>query len=52
MKQQQVQEHVLQKDRAEKLIANVLNNDNEEGYSMIKQIVKENVKVILSKINK
>ena len=49
MKRQHVQELIPQNDRTEKLIANVRNNDNEEGYSMIKQIVKENVKVILSK---
>jgi DNA-binding CsgD family transcriptional regulator len=43
--QQQVQELIAQKDRIEKLIANILNG---EVYSMIKQIVKENVKSILT----
>jgi hypothetical protein len=31
----------------QKMIANVLNSDN-EGYSNLKQIVKENVKAVLS----
>jgi hypothetical protein len=35
------------KGRLEKLIANILNSDN-EGYSKLKEIVKENVKVVLS----
>jgi len=37
------------KDKLEKLIANIL---NEEGYSMIKHIIKENIKVILSENKK
>jgi hypothetical protein len=43
--EQQVQELTAQKDRLEKLIANILNG---EGYSKLNQIVKENVKAILS----
>jgi hypothetical protein len=44
---QQLQELIDKKDRMQKLIANILNDDN-EGYSKLKQIVKENVKEILS----
>jgi hypothetical protein len=40
-----VQELIEQKDRIEKLIANILNG---EGYSKLNQIVKENVKAVLS----
>src|SRR5215208_71944 len=47
-KELQLQELIAKKERLEKLIANVLNSDN-EGYSKIKQLVKENVKVVLSK---
>jgi hypothetical protein len=43
--EQSVQELTAQKDLLEKLIANILNG---EGYSKIKQTVKENVKVVLS----
>src|SRR5215213_4953002 len=45
--EQQLQELIAKKERLEKLIANVLNSDN-EGYSKIKQLVKENVKATLS----
>ena len=45
-KQHQVQELTDKKYRLEKLIANILSDDN-EGYSKIKQIVKENVKAAL-----
>ncbi|HZC47479.1 MAG TPA: hypothetical protein VE244_00325 [Nitrososphaeraceae archaeon] len=45
--EQQLQELIAQKDRMQKMIANVLNSDN-EGYSNLKQIVKENVKAVLS----
>jgi hypothetical protein len=48
-KEQQVQELIAQKDRIEKLIANIL---NEEGYSTLKQIVKENVKAAVSENKK
>ena len=44
---QQLHELVDKKNRMEKLIANVLNSDN-EGYSELKQIVKEYVKAALS----
>jgi hypothetical protein len=44
--EQRVQELTAQKDRLEKLITNILNND--EGYSKLKQIIKENVKAALS----
>jgi hypothetical protein len=38
-----------QKERIEKLIGNILNNDaDEEGYSKLKQKVKENVKAVLA----
>jgi F0F1-type ATP synthase gamma subunit len=40
-------ELIDKKDRIEKLIANILNNDNEKGYPKLRQIVKENVKDIL-----
>jgi hypothetical protein len=40
---------LLKKDRIEKLIANTLKG---EGYSKLKQIVKENVKVVLSENRK
>jgi F0F1-type ATP synthase gamma subunit len=42
---QQIQELTVQKDRLDRLIANVL---NEEGYSKLKEIVKENVKAYLA----
>jgi septal ring factor EnvC (AmiA/AmiB activator) len=44
-KEQQVQELIAQKDRIEKLIANILNG---EGYSNLKQIARESVKAVLS----
>jgi hypothetical protein len=44
-KYRELQELVAQKDKIEKLIANIVNG---EGYSKLKQIVKENVKVVLS----
>ena len=44
-KEQQLQELIDKKDRIEKLIANILNG---EGYSKLKQIVKENIKAILA----
>jgi hypothetical protein len=44
-KHQEIQELIAQKDRIEKLIANILNG---EGYSKLKLIVRENVKAILS----
>jgi sugar-specific transcriptional regulator TrmB len=48
-KKQELQELIKQKERLEKLIANILNNDdNEEGYSKLKQNVRENVKAVLS----
>ena len=49
-KQQEIQELTDKKNRIEKLIANILNNG--EGYSKIRQIVKENVKVVLSENKK
>jgi hypothetical protein len=42
--EQRVQELTTQKDRIEKLIANIFNG---EGYSKLKQIVKESVKAVL-----
>ena len=45
-KHQQIQELTAQKDIVEKLIAKVLNND--EDYSRIKQITKEAVKAVIS----
>ena len=50
-KEQQLQELIYKKDRIEKLIANILNNDNEE-YLMLKQVVKENVKAVLAENKK
>jgi len=44
-KQQEIRELTTQRDRLEKLIANILNM---EGYSKIRQIIKENVKAMLS----
>jgi chromosome segregation ATPase len=44
---QELQELNDKKGRIQTLIANILNNDN-EGYSKLKGIVKENVKAILS----
>ncbi|HEX5979041.1 MAG TPA: hypothetical protein VFY68_17290 [Nitrososphaeraceae archaeon] len=44
-KHQEIQELIAQKNRIERLIANLLNG---EGYSNLKQVVKENVKAILS----
>jgi uncharacterized protein (DUF3084 family) len=46
-KEQQLQELIDKKNRIENLIANVLNSDN-EGYTKLKQIVKESVKAVLS----
>jgi hypothetical protein len=43
---QQLQELIDKKDRIEKLIANILNKDNEEGCSKLKHTVKEHVKEI------
>jgi DNA-binding protein YbaB len=43
-KEQQIQELSDKKERLEKLIVNILN----EGYSKLKQIVKENGKAVLS----
>ena len=43
--EQRVLQLIDKRDRLEKLIANILNG---EGYSKIKQIIKENVKAILS----
>jgi hypothetical protein len=45
-KHQEIQKLIAQKDRIEKLIAKVLNND--EDYSKIRQFIKENVKAVLS----
>ena len=45
--QQQVQELIDQKNRIERLIANLLNG---EGYSNLKQVVKENVNLLYQKI--
>ena len=45
--EQRDQELTDKKERIEKLIANILTDDN-EGYSKIKQIVKENVQAVLS----
>jgi hypothetical protein len=42
--EQQVQELIDKKDRVERLIGNILNG---EGYSKLKEIIKENVKAIL-----
>jgi transposase len=44
-REQRVQELADKKDRLERLIANILNG---EGYSKLKHIIKENVKVVLS----
>ena len=44
-KEQQIQELSDKKERLEKLIVNILNG---EGYSKLKQIVKENGKAVLS----
>jgi hypothetical protein len=44
-KHQEIQELIAQKDRLEKLIANILNG---EDYSKVNQIAKENVKAVLS----
>jgi vacuolar-type H+-ATPase subunit E/Vma4 len=44
-KHQEIQELIAQKDRIERLIANLLNG---ECYSKVKQFVKENVKAVLS----
>jgi hypothetical protein len=46
-KEQEVQELSDKKNRIENLIANVLNSEN-DGYSKLKQIVKENAKAALS----
>ena len=46
-KKQQLQEIIDRKDRIEKLIANILNNDN-EVYSKLKHLIKENVKTVLA----
>jgi septal ring factor EnvC (AmiA/AmiB activator) len=48
-KHQEIQELIAQKDRIERLIANLL---NEEDYSKLKSIAKENVKAILSENKK
>jgi hypothetical protein len=44
---QELCELIDKKDRIEKLIANIQSNNN-EGYSKLKHIVKENVKSVLS----
>jgi hypothetical protein len=44
-KHQEIQELIAQKYRIEKLITNILDG---EGYSKLKQIVKENIKAVLS----
>jgi hypothetical protein len=44
-KHQEIQELTAQKDIVEKLIAKVLNND--EDFSKIKQITKEAVKAVI-----
>jgi hypothetical protein len=44
-KEQQIQELTAEKDRIEKLIANTSNG---EGYLKLRQIVKENVKAVLT----
>jgi hypothetical protein len=49
-KHQEIQELTAEKDRIEKLIANILSDDN-EGYSKLKQIAKEN-EVVLSENKK
>jgi hypothetical protein len=46
-KEQEIRELSDKKDRLEKLIANILNNDD-EGYSKLKYIIKQNVKAILA----
>jgi septal ring factor EnvC (AmiA/AmiB activator) len=43
--EQRVQELIDQKNRMERLIANILNG---EGYSKVKQVAKENVRAVLS----
>jgi hypothetical protein len=48
-KEKQVQELADKKDRLERLIANILNG---KGYTKLKQIVKENVKAVLSENKK
>jgi hypothetical protein len=48
-KEQQVQELIAQKNRIERIIANILNG---EGYSKVKQIAKENVKAAVSENKK
>ncbi len=48
-KHQEIQELTAQKGRLERLIANILNG---EGYSIIKQTVKEYVKTILAENKK
>jgi hypothetical protein len=48
-KEQQIQELTAEKDRIEKLIANISNG---EVYSKLKQIVKESIKAVLSDNNK
>ena len=50
-KEQQIQELTAEKDRIENLIAHILNNDN-EGYSKLQHIIKENVKAALSENRK
>ncbi len=48
-KHQEIQDLTAQKNRLEKLIANILNG---EGYSKLKQIAKENVKAVLAENKK
>jgi hypothetical protein len=48
-KQQEIRELIAQKNRLEKLIANILTG---EDYSKLKAIAKENVKVVLSENKK
>jgi hypothetical protein len=49
--EQRVQEIADKKYRLEKLIANILANDN-EGYSKLKAIVNESVKAVLAENKK
>jgi DNA repair ATPase RecN len=46
-KYHEIRELIAQKDRLEKLIATMLSDDNED-YTKLKAIVKENVKAVLS----
>ena len=50
-KEQELQELTIRKDRIEKLIANILNNDN-GVHSKLKHMIKQNVKAVLAEISK